>query len=98
MKMTGNYRQGIERFIPSPAEAVVLATLLFFTWYLYGGTGNDVFAGLSTFIVVAIAWVLGVAIRVALNDMRWWLLVIALLLVMAPWLALNTFQIAVMTE
>lgn len=98
MKMTGNYRQGAERFIPSPAEAVVLAALLFFTWYLYGGTGNDVFLGLSTFIVVAVAWVLGVAVRIALNDMRWWLLVFAILLGMAPWLALNTFQIAVMTE
>lgn len=98
MKVTGNYRQGAERFIPSPAEAVVLGALLFFTWYLYGGTGNDVFAGLSTLVVVAIAWVLGVLIRIAMNDMRWWLVVLAVLLAMAPWLALNTFQIAVMTE
>lgn len=98
MKTTGNYRQGLERFLPSPVEGIGLASLLFFTWYLYGGTGNDVFLGLSTFVVVAIAWVLGVAIRAAMNDLRWWLLVLVVLLVMAPWLALNTFQIAVMTE
>jgi len=98
MKLSGNYRQGLERFVPSPVEAVMLATFVLFTWYLYGGTGNDALAGLSTRVVVVIAWVLGVAIRAAMNDLRWWLAVGAILAMLAPWLAANTFQLGLMTE
>ncbi len=98
MKQTASYRTGIERFLPSPIEAVMLAFMVLFTWHLYGGNANDVVAGLSTVVLVVIAWVLGVALRAAMNDLRWWLVVGAVLALMAPWLALNSFQLGLMTE
>jgi branched-chain amino acid transport system permease protein len=98
MPKTANYRQGIERFIPSPSEAVLLAAMVIFCWKMYGGTSNDAIAGLNSVVVVTIAWVLGVAVRAAMNDMRWWLVIGVLVLLIVPWLGANTFQISLMAQ
>jgi branched-chain amino acid transport system permease protein len=55
-------------------------------------------AGISSAVIVGVAWLLGVALRALMNDVRWWLLIgfgIALLL---PFLASNSFQIGVMAQ
>lgn len=98
MKMTGSYRQGIERFIPSPVEAVLLLTMLVFTAKMMNGQSNTVFLGMNSLVIITVAWVIGVAIRAALNDMRWWLAVSAVFLLLMPWLALNAFQISLMAQ
>lgn len=98
MRPTGNYRQGIERFLPSPSEAVLLVALLLFCWKMYGGSGNNAIAGLSSLVVVSIAWVLGVGLRIAWNDMRWWMVTGFLLMLIMPWLGANTFQVGLMSQ
>jgi branched-chain amino acid transport system permease protein len=98
MKTTGNYRQGIERFLPSPSEGLLLGVLVLFTAKLYPATGNVVMLGLSSMAIVIIAWVLGVALRAATNDMRWWLLLGGLLTLLVPFLGQNTFQVQLMAE
>ncbi len=98
MKQTANYRHGFERFIPSPSEAVLLAAMVIFCWKMYGGTSNDAIAGLNSVVVVTIAWVLGVALRATMNDMRWWLVIGFLMLLIVPWLGANTFQISLMAQ
>ncbi|MCC6382951.1 MAG: branched-chain amino acid ABC transporter permease [Dehalococcoidia bacterium] len=98
MHQTAHYRDGVERFVPSPSEAVLLAALVLFCWKLYGGTENDAVAGLSSVVVVVVAWVVGVSLRAALNDMRWWLLLGFLVALIVPWLGANTFQVGVMSQ
>jgi branched-chain amino acid transport system permease protein len=98
MRPTGNYRQGIERFLPSPSEAVLLVVLLLFCWKMYGGSGNDAIAGISSVVVVTVAWVLGVGLRIAWNDMRWWMLTGFLVMLIMPWLGANTFQVGLMAQ
>ncbi len=98
MKMTGNYRQGLERFVPSPSEAVLLVALVLFTAKLYPGTDTSVMLGLSSMVVIIGAWVLGVALRAVTNDMRWWLLLGLVLALLAPYLASNTFQVRLMSQ
>lgn len=98
MKMTGNYRQGIERFVPSPSEAVLLITLVLFTAKLYGGPDNKAILGLSSMMIVIAAWIIGVGVRVATNDMRWWLLLGFIVALIVPFMASNTFQVGVMSQ
>ncbi len=98
MKQTANYRQGVERFVPSPSEIVLLAALVIFCWKMYGGTSNSAIAGMSSVTVIALAWVLGVALRAALNDMRWWLLLGFLVALIVPWMGINTFQVGLMSQ
>jgi branched-chain amino acid transport system permease protein len=87
-----------ERFVPSPSEAVLLGVMLAFSWWMFGGTEHTALAGLSTVAVVALAWVVGVAVRSATADMRWWLATGAVLALLVPWLAANTVQISIMSE
>ena len=106
MKPTGSYREGIERYVPSASEALILLGLFLFCFpqpffdgqALFGGNDNVAVAGLSTFVVAIVAWVAGVALRSYLNDMRCWLVIGAALLVLVPWLSLNTFQLGLMTQ
>ncbi|MBN9493231.1 branched-chain amino acid ABC transporter permease [bacterium] len=95
---TGSYRHGYERFVPAPVEMVLLAALFIFCWKLYGGINNSAVAGMSSVVIVAIAWVLGMAIRVATNDLRWWLLIGFGLAVLAPFLAGNNYQVGIMAQ
>lgn len=106
MRTTGTYRQGIERYVPSPSEALILLGFYLFCFpqpffdsqALFGGNDNDAVAGLSTFVVAVVAWVAGVALRSVTNDMRWWLLIGVAVLILIPWLSLNTFQLGLMTQ
>lgn len=98
MKTTGNYRQGIERFVPSPSEAMLLLALVLFSWKLFPSQNNEAIAGLSTLTIVVVAWVAGVALRAGLNDMRWWLLIGFILAMLIPWMAQNTFQLRLMSQ
>ena len=59
MKMTGNYRQGLERFVPSPAEAILLLTMLLFTAKLLNGQSNTVLWGLNSLVIITIASIIG---------------------------------------
>ena len=68
MRTTGQYRTGRERYLPSPIELVLLGVMLVFTWQMYGGTENSAVAGLSSAVVVALAWVVGLGLRVALKN------------------------------
>ncbi len=106
MKPTGSYREGIERYVPSASEALILLGLFLFCFplpffdgqALFGGNDNAAVAGLSTFVVAIVAWVAGVALRSYMNDMRWWMIIGAAVLVLIPWLSLNTIQLGLMTQ
>ena len=98
MKTTGAYRQGLERVLPSPVEVVLLIAMFLFTWKLYGGLDNSAMAGVSSAVIVGVAWLLGVALRALMNDVRWWLLIGFALALLLPFLATNSFQIGVMAQ
>ncbi len=86
------------RWIPTPAEAVLLLVVGVFSWKLFGGTENDALFGVSTVAVVLVAWVAGVVLRSALGDMRAWLAVFAVLALLVPWLGANTVQVSLMAQ
>lgn len=97
MTMTGNYRTGTERFVPSPGEIVLLIAMFLFCWKLYGGSSPAI-GGLSSMAIIVIAWVAGVGLRIATNELRWWLLVGFVIAVLAPFLAGNSYQVGVMAQ
>ena len=97
MKQTGSYRTGPERFVPSPGEVVLLIAMFLFCWKLYGGTSPAI-AGISSLAIVVIAWIIGVGLRIATNDLRWWLLIGFAIAVLAPFLAGNNYQVSVMAQ
>lgn len=72
--------------------------MLAFSWWMFGGTEHMALAGLSTVAVVALAWVVGLAVRALTSDVRWWLATGAVLALLVPWLAANTVQISIMSE
>ncbi|MGE5595083.1 MAG: branched-chain amino acid ABC transporter permease [Hyphomicrobiales bacterium] len=98
MRTTGHYRDGIERFVPSPSEALLLVTLVWFSIRLYPGSDNTAMLGLSSLVIVIAAWVIGVVLRAATNDMRWWLLLGFLVALIIPVLGQNTFQVRLMAQ
>ena len=95
---TGDYRTGFERLVPSPVEMVLLVAMFIFCWKLYGGLSNSAVAGMSSVVVVVLAWLVGMAIRVATNDLRWWLLIGLALALLAPFLSGNNYQVGVMAQ
>ena len=71
--------------------------MFLFCWKLYGGTSPAI-AGISSLAIVVIAWIIGVGLRIATNDLRWWLLIGFAIAVLAPFLAGNNYQVSVMAQ
>ena len=71
--------------------------MFLFCWKLYGGTSSAI-AGISSLAIVVIAWIIGVGLRIATNDLRWWLLIGFAIAVLAPFLAGNNYQVSVMAQ